>query len=308
MIGMSSGARQDIHIEADSTLAQIGKELGKRQGGVVGCIAYGSCLRSGDPFDGLIDFYLVVESYREAYGAGLAACFNWLLPPNVHYAEVPLEGGLARVKYSLLSLADLEQGCTTRFESYLWGRFAQPVGLYGFLDDRHGGRLQKVLRAAAVRFVRETLPLMRGDFTSQDLWTRGLSKSYATELRAEKRGRVQQIFAHAPHHYRDLTASVLQEVAEVERIAEDRWSAQVSPTRNLVGRGKWLLRSLVGKPLSLMRLLKAYFTFRDGIDYLVWKLSRHSGQVIDVPARVRRYPLIFGWPFFARLYKEGVFK
>ena len=305
---MASGARQDIHIEAGSTLAQIGAELGKRHGGVVGCIAYGSCLRSGDPFDGLIDFYLIVDSYRTALGPGMAACFNWFLPPNVYYAEVRLEKGLARVKYSLLSLADLEQGCERRFETYVWGRFAQPVGLYGFARAGHGERVQNALEGAAARLIDETVPLLQGEFTSRDLWTIGISKSYATELRAEKVDRVREILEHASKHYQGLTALLIEGVPGIERLKEDRWCARTSATTKILGRSKWLLRNLLGKLLSLLRLLKAYYTFRDGIDYLVWKLSRHSGQVIEVPSKVRRYPLIFGWPFFLRLYRKGVFK
>ncbi len=315
---MSASAREDTYIEAGSTLAQIGTELSKRHGGLVGCIAYGSCLRSDDPFDGLVDFYLIVESYRKAYGPGLAACFNWLLPPNVYYAEVPLKEGLARVKYSLLSLADFERGCKRRFESYVWGRLAQPVGLHGFAQEGHGERIQDAFKAAAMRLINETLPLMQGEFTSRDLWTLGISKSYATELRAERAGRMREVFEHAPGHYQALTALVLEEVSGVERLEGDRhegerfegdrWRVRTSATARSLGRAKWLLRGLLGKLLSLLRLLKAYFTFRDGIDYLAWKLSRHSGQAIEVPAKVRRYPLIFGWPFFARLYREGVFK
>lgn len=305
---MLAEAREDILIESGSTLAQVASELEKRHQSVIGCIAYGSCLRSGDPFDGLSDFYLLVEGYKKAHGAGLAALFNRMLPPNVYYAEMSLAEGRARVKYSLLSLSHLEQGCKHRFESYLWGRFAQPVGLYGFAQRGHSERVREALKSAAARLIKETLPLMVGDFTSRDLWARGLAKSYATELRAEKTSRVEQIFEYAPHHYQRLTARVLEGLAEVGQLEEDRWRIHVSPYAHILGRGKWMLRSLIGKCLSLMRLVKAYFTFRDGIDYLVWKLSRHSGRVIEVPQRVRRFPLIFGWPFFARLYREGLFK
>ncbi len=305
---MSAAAREDISIESGSALAQVAAELEKRHQGVIGCIAYGSCLRGGDPFDGLSDFYLLVDGYGKAHGTGLAALFNWMLPPNVYYAEVPLDEGLARVKYSLLSLAGLERGCKRRFESYLWGRFAQPVGLHAFSRAAHGERVLEALGSAAARLIKETLPLMEGDFTSRDLWTCGLAKSYATELRAEKAGRVAQIFEYAPQHYQRLTARILQEMAEVAQIDDDRWSVHVSTNVRILGRGKWMLRSLLGKCLSLARLFKAYFTFRDGIGYLVWKLSRHSGRVIEVPPRVRRFPLIFGLPFFARLYRQGVFK
>ncbi len=59
--------------------------------------------------------------------------------------------------------------------------------------------------------------------------------------------------------------------------------------------------------MSILRLVKALFTFEGGIDYIVWKLQRHSGQEIIVPDKVRRYPLVFSWGFFWRLYRRGIF-
>ena len=44
---------------------------------------YGSCLRSGDDLDGLVDLYLLVDNYRAAYTSRIQAFFNRLLPPNV---------------------------------------------------------------------------------------------------------------------------------------------------------------------------------------------------------------------------------
>ncbi len=305
---MSSGGRQDVLIEAGTPLAELCEQLSECHGGVIGCIAYGSCLRSGEVFASLFDVYLIVTSYSKAHRSRLAAVFNWLLPPNVYYAEVPLAGGLARVKYSMLSLKDLERGCAKRFESYVWGRFAQPVGLFGFAAGDHAARVQRTLAHAGRRLVRESVALNRGEFTSRELVTAGLSKSYATELRAEKPVRAREIYDFAEAHYRTLCHACLQDMREVDQVADDRWRSKLGAKTRLFWRGKWLLRQVLGKLASIVRLLKAYFTFRDGIDYLAWKLARHSGQTIKVPKRVRRFPLIFGWAFFLRLYRQGVFK
>jgi len=308
MSTVSLARRQDVLIEAGTPLAELCDRLTEVRSGVIGCIAYGSCLRSGEIFAGLFDVYLVVTSYSKAHRSRLAAGFNWLLPPNVYYAQVPLAGGLARVKYSILSLKDLERGCAKRFESYVWGRFAQPVGLFGFAGSDHAARVRHALAHAGQRLIRESVALNRGEFTSRELITAGLSMSYATELRAEKPGRVMEIYDFAEAHYRALCGACLQDMAEVDQIAHDRWCSKLGAVSRLFGRGKWLLRLALGKLASIVRLLKAYFTFRDGIDYLVWKLARHSGQTIEVPKHVRRFPLIFGWAFFLRLYRQGVFK
>ena len=79
-----------------------------------GVLFYGSCLRSGDDLDGLVDLYLLVDSYRNAYSGRLAALLNALLPPNVFYLEREFEGQTVRTKYAVLSLADFHKGTSKR--------------------------------------------------------------------------------------------------------------------------------------------------------------------------------------------------
>ena len=69
-----------------------------------------------------------------------------------------------------------------------------------------------------------------------------------------------------------------------------------------------MLRRALGKLMSILRLLKALFTFSGGLDYIAWKLERHSGQQVVIPARVRRFPLLFIWGFCWQLYRRGIFK
>jgi hypothetical protein len=86
------------------------------------------------------------------------------------------------------------------------------------------------------------------------------------------------------------------------------YRADVPGYQRALGRPGWLLRRVSGKLMSILRLLKGLFTFDGGIDYVVWKLARHSGQELVVPDRVRRFPLLFMWGFFWRLYRQGVFR
>ena len=75
-----------------------------------------------------------------------------------------------------------------------------------------------------------------------------------------------------------------------------------------ISRAAWALRIAQGKLLSVARLLKALFTFDGGLDYIAWKLERHSGVPVEIPDKVRRYPLIFVWGLFWKLYRRGVFR
>src|SRR5690606_5177052 len=70
------------------------------------------------------------------------------------------------------------------------------------------------------------------------------------------------------------------------------------------GRRRWRWRRAQGRLLHLARLMKAVFTFENGVDYVVWKLERHAEAPIEVSPRVRRHPLVFGWPLLWRLLRE----
>ena len=52
--------------------------LRERHGPSVNAVLlYGSCLRSGDLYDGLVDLYLVTDRYRDFYPGCLKAAANW---------------------------------------------------------------------------------------------------------------------------------------------------------------------------------------------------------------------------------------
>jgi hypothetical protein len=52
----------------------------------------------------------------------------------------------------------------------------------------------------------------------------------------------------------------------------------------------WVVRRVQGKALSILRLLKASFTFDGGVPYLAWKIERHSGVKIEITPFMRRHP------------------
>ncbi len=295
-------------------LQHLVESLLQRHGDCVASVLfYGSCLRSGDPYDGLVDLYLVVDHYRCANTGWLKAAWNWLLPPNVFYAEFPHEGRMVRCKYAILSLADLAKGTSPRwFHSYLWGRFSQPVAIAWSRDNTAAQSVANSLARSVLTFLNRVLPCLPPQGDVQSLWSDGLRLSYGAELRVESPARTRELFAANQAYYREITrlaADLLDFPLQLsEQDAETRYLAHIPSGRRFIGRAGWKLRTLQGKLLSLARLTKALFTFDGGLDYMAWKLERHSGVPIEIPERVRRYPLIFVWGLVLDLYRRGVFR
>ena len=295
-------------------LVHLVESLKDRHGNCVASILfYGSCLRSGDPYDGLVDLYLIVDKYRGANSGWIKAAWNWMLPPNVFYAEFPHGERMIRCKYAILSLADLEKGTSPHwFHSYLWGRFSQPTAVAWCRDAAARETVENSLAQSVTTFMNRVLPSLPAQGSVQSLWSGGLQLSYSAELRVESPSRTRELFEANKAYYQQVTrvsAALLEYPLNISTTAASMdYLAQIPSSRRLISRAGWKIRTVQGKLLSLARLIKALFTFDGGLDYIAWKLERHSGVHIEIPGRVRRYPLIFIWGLFLDLYRRGVFR
>ncbi len=304
---------------ADPTLAALLSQLDERHRGAICCtLVYGSCLRSGDIYDGLLDLYLICDSYRHAYRRPLLAAANWLLPPNVFYAqqrpvEATSQGKTLRSKVTVISLRDFQRGCSPAwFESYIWGRFAQPTRILYARDAQLRGQVEAALSGAARTLLQNALPAVPAEGNLISLWEQALGLSYATELRTERSGRAQELARSSQDFYTALTRQHAAHLGSSfvlhEQGGEWRYRSQIGRFKRRAATLAWALRRGQGKLLSIARLVKALFTFEGGLDYIAWKLERHSGVEILIPDKVRRAPLIHLWGFFWGLYRRGIFK
>ena len=194
-------------LDQDTNLARLLQELQARHNNAICCtLVYGSCLRSGDIYDGLLDLYLICDDYRAAYQRRLPAAANWLLPPNVFYAEMPGEENTLRSKVTVISLRDFKRGCSPAwFESYIWGRFAQPTHILYSRDAHVRAEVEGALLQAARTLLLNALPALPQQGTVTDLWQQALGLSYSTELRTERSGRAQELGESSRVFYSLLT-------------------------------------------------------------------------------------------------------
>lgn len=289
------------------------KILARHGDAVRAILFYGSCLRSGDGHEGLVDLYVLVDSYRSAYHSRTHAFLNKLLPPNVFYLEASFDGCAVRAKYAVLSLIDFQRGTSMRwFHSYVWGRFAQPAGLVYVPDDETADRVKAALAQAAVTFVTRVLPRVSPRFSARELWGQGLALSYRAELRAEVPGKLVRLYDADPEYYEQLTHAIMDIIpypVETNAGADGiRYHVRIRERVRLCSRLEWGVRCVQGKLLSVLRLLKALLTFHGGVDYILWKIERHSGTAVEMPVHLRKVPLLGVCVIFWRLYRLGAFK
>jgi predicted nucleotidyltransferase len=263
-------------------------------------IFYGSALREGEAAEKMLDFYVIVGNYRAVYGRGLKSLGAWLLPPNVHFmALTDAAGNKLRSKYAVISeAAFMRRAGGGSLESMLWARFSQPVVIVAE-DPVLRARLIEVLAKACRHFAAQVTPLLSGPLAPEDIWQRGLQESYRTELRPESPGpRAAEIAARFPERYARLSQIIAPqgEVPDAGRL------------RRAACRIKWALRRIIGKPLGMLRVLKAATTFDAGLDYILEKVASHSGVELEVSAAERRHPVLHAPKLAWRLYRAGAFR
>jgi hypothetical protein len=306
-------------VESDPPLGRLLDKLRARHhDAICGALLYGSCLRNGNIYDGLVDLYLICDSYRAAYHGRMLAAANWLLPPNVFYAELKPDDDAPdaktlHCKVTVISLRDFQRGCSRiRFESYIWGRFAQPTSIVFSRDERAHSAIENSLLQAARTLLKKALPVLPQQGNLATLWEQALALSYATELRTESSGRAGELAQSAQEFYATMTRyhadSLGFPFTVYEEDAQLHYKSEIDRTKRRLGALAWTVRRVQGKLMSIMRVVKALFTFEGALDYFAWKMERHSGQTVVIPDKVRRVPLVFLWGFCWDLYRRGLFK
>jgi hypothetical protein len=285
-------ARQRPEAASPATRALL-EELQKKYGSnLLALLFYGSCLRRGDHFDGLLDLYLLVDDYRQIYpGRRLPALGNRLLPPNVFYLETEADGRKVRCKYAILSATDFARGCRSWFHPYIWARFVQPTALLYCASEQVGNFLDQAQAMAAVSFVNAVLPCLPEGFSTSELWGIGFNLSYSSELRPERPGQGERLYQDNHSYYDELSRLILSTSKFARWLVKDdgnnRFRLHLPAGCRHRARRAWRLRALQGKLLSILRLTKAAFTFQGGYDYLCWKIERHSGLELPTPSKGR---------------------
>jgi hypothetical protein len=277
-------------------------------------LLYGSCLRSHEIGDGVVDFYAIVNSYSKAYPERYLGYLNAWLAPNVFYLEVsPCENKQEkkfRAKYAVVSMADFEQGTWRWFHPYLWARFAQPSRLLYVRDETIRKRIYNALAHAVMTFLKVSLPMLDSSVVNAEaIWINGLTQTYAAELRPERATRAQQLAQINLDDYTRLTVHAAPALTGMLEVLPDgRYRSLIGAADRRHALWRWRLRRWQGTVLSVLRLTKAAFTFSDSISYAAWKIERHTGVRVEVTPMLRRHPVLWGFKVSWQLLRRGVMR
>jgi hypothetical protein len=252
--------------------------------GVRAVLAYGSALRDSQPTDTLIDLYLLTETFGGVSSNPFSRLGCRLVPPNVYYAEMAHQGQTYRAKYAALPLSQLDTRVrSTNSNPYFWARFAQPMRLVWCKDKVSEAAVHSTITHACETAYANAMGTSSNE-TAAEQWANLFRETYRTEFRPESSDRARAIVDANRTYYESISAAL----KHVESI-----------------KANWPLRRIAGKALSVIRLIKASFTFRGGADYIAWKIKRHSGVEIEVTDFQRRHPLIAGLLLLPQLLRRG---
>jgi hypothetical protein len=260
----------------------LAAEIIRRHGDSVNAVLfYGSCRRTGD-MSGLLDLYVLHSGHRAFHGRRIAALLNRLLPPNVVLLTPPPGQEGVRAKVAIMS--ERQFGARVRRTSWdttIWARFSQPASLLYARDEPTRIRIESILSQAVRTAALWALKLSRASDTPADAWQGLFAQTYRAEIRPERHSQPELLYGANVEWFESTLSAV-----RAESLAPFVREGKPQPPLG------WVLRRLWGKPLNLMRIMKAIFTFEGGVDYVVWKIRRHSGIHLTVTPWQRRHPIL----------------
>ena len=242
---------------------------------------YGSNLRTGS-LDGVLDFYILLPGAQES-----------AIWPTVSYHERDHGGTTLRAKVATMRLATFARAAGGELtDTTIWARFVQPSALIWAEDDAARDEVIAAIAAASATAARLAAALGPVSGTAEDYWRALFRATYSAEFRVEKGGRENDILSVNADHF----AGLLPLALDAAGIAPGQHGTILTPRLMPADRsrilGWWKRRRRMGKPLNLLRLVKASTTFEGAARYAAWKIERHTGMPVKLTPFRERYPLL----------------
>lgn len=255
------------------------------EAGALAVLFYGSNLRTG-ALDGVLDFYILVPGQHEA-----------AIWPTVSYHERTDSDGdgetTLRAKVATMALTSFNRAASgTLTDTTIWARFVQPSALVWAENDAAREEVTAAIGAACITAARLAAALGPVTGQAEDFWRALFRATYKAEFRVEKRGREEDILSVNAAHFNGLLPLALDATGIAPGQHGALLTPQLTPPERRRTLGWWKRRQRLGKPLNLIRLVKASATFEGAAHYAAWKIERHTGMAVAITPFRERFPLL----------------
>lgn len=292
---MTNPLRERIGAALNHTINPLVAEYARLladEAGAIGVIFYGSNLRTGS-LEGVLDFYLLLPGDQEN-----------TIWPRVSYREWEHDGAVLRAKIASMTLVTFAQAASGKLiDTTIWARFVQPCAIIWTRDDQVQSDLLDALESAAKTAARLAVALGPDEGTEWQFWKSLFRATYSAELRVEKAGRENVILeTHRAHFTRYLPQALEAQGIDCPRtgaiVGEGNiYAPEMDASRREAIIEWWNTRRLWGKPLNVVRLIRATATFDGAARYGAWKVERHTGAKISLTQWQEDHPIL-GAPAF----------
>ncbi|APG62106.1 hypothetical protein LPB140_03985 [Sphingorhabdus lutea] len=307
MISLRQSISAELATPVNPQINEFAEHIAQQYlGAAMAVLFYGSCLRSEKLEGEMLDFYVIVSNYDDAYEKPWMAKWNRRIPPNVFPYNF---NGLA-AKVAILSMDDFANLCKPEADNIsVWARFSQPVRLVWRINEDTEQAIANAVASAVPTLLNAALAHSDREVGLLDLWESGFALTYGAELRAESKSRPGDVIKFDPERYIQIGKAGLYHCRIAAEIRGDKVHI-VGDNRFRVEQelSRWPALRRRGKWLTILRLGKAAFTYAGGIDYLAWKINRHAGTNITIRPWQRKWPFIAAIFLLPKLLAKGAVK
>jgi hypothetical protein len=309
---------RDSDLALDGILKEFRKNFLQRYPeGLLAIVLYGSCMSAiTRSSTSIFDFFLIVSRYGTFHEKPVHAFLNHFLPPNIYETRFETKGlGRIRCKFNVITLSDLRRETSPLAgDFYHLGRFSKRMKVL-WARDKEALRHVSLCRTSAMEVLaRLALGSFPAPFAREDFIRAVLGLSYAAETRIEAADKISRLYAAGEEYYRRAYGMILDGFVAEDLVMPRGEPGDARFESGLSARERRSLHGTLQRMLarsrrrSVWRWPKHLFTYDNWVDYMLEKLERSHGIVLDLKDYERRHPFIFGWSYFFKLRRDRVIK
>ncbi len=292
MEALSQRIAQSLAAPVNPAVSQFAARLAQ-ENGALAVLFYGSNLRTGS-LEGVLDYYVLLPGPQQER--------IW---PRVSYREWEHGDETLRAKIATMSMEAFAAAASGQSrDTTIWARFVQPSALVWHRDEAAKATVIAAIGGAAQTAVRLAVALGPQSARAEEYWRALFRATYKAEFRVENAGREDSILSVNATHFDGLLSLAL----EAQGIGIRRNGDLLSPRIDQRERDRilrwWSVRRRFGKPLNILRLLKASTTFDGAARYAAWKIERHTGVPVKLTPWRERHPVLAAPGVLIALWRE----